>query len=117
MKGLVPKLLIVLIIIAVAVSFFALDLRQYLTLTYLKGQQQAFHDYYQDHRVLTISIYAAIYILVTALSLPGAAVMTLAGAALLGFGVGLIVVSFASTIGATLAFLVSRWFPAACRSG
>ena len=55
-----------------------------------------------------IGAFFGIYVAVTALSIPGAAVMTLAGGALFGFGYALLLVSFASTIGATLAFLVSR---------
>ena len=62
-----------------------------------------------DHQMMSMAIYMAIYILVAALSLPGAAVMTLAGGAIFGFWYGLVLVSFASTIGATLAFLVARF--------
>ena len=64
---------------------------------------------YAENTTLTIFIYAAVYIVVTALSLPGAAVMTLAGGAVFGLWAGTIIVSFASTIGATLAFLASRF--------
>ena len=92
-----------------AYLFWAYDLKQYLTLEYLKLQQQAFEDYYAAHRILTPAIYVTIYILVTALSLPGAVAMTLAGGALFGLLLGTILISFASTIGATLAFLVSRF--------
>jgi uncharacterized membrane protein YdjX (TVP38/TMEM64 family) len=91
------------------VSFFYFDLGRYFTLEYFKGQQQAFQDYYAVNPVLTISIYMGIYIAVAALSLPGAAILTLAAGALFGNLAGLIMVSFASSIGATLAFLVSRF--------
>jgi len=91
------------------VLFFALDLRQYFTLATLKGQQAALMDYYEVHTLPTIGIYMAIYIVVTALSLPGAVVMTLAGGAIFGLPIGTVVVSFASSIGATLAFLVARF--------
>ena len=102
--------IVVLALLAVLiVAFFAFDLGQYLTLTYLKSQQQAFSEYYHQHQVSTLLGYLLIYILVTALSLPGATVMTLAGGALFGFKAALLVVSFASSIGATLAFLVSRF--------
>jgi dihydrolipoamide dehydrogenase len=103
------KILLVATIVALVVVFFAFDLHRFLTLEYLKTQQQAFTDFYQDNRLLTVALYFLLYVLVTALSLPGAAVMTLAGGALLGFWVALVTVSFASTIGATLAFLVSRF--------
>jgi len=103
------KILLVATIIILIVVFFAFDLHRFLTLEYLKDRQQAFADFYSANRALTITIYFILYIVVTALSLPGAAVMTLAGGALLGFWVALVTVSFASTIGATLAFLASRF--------
>ncbi|SEA70495.1 dihydrolipoamide dehydrogenase [Desulfuromusa kysingii] len=103
------KISILAVILVLIVSFFAFDLGQYLTLTYLKSQQQVFNNYYQLHRFSTLASYFVIYIIVTALSLPGATVMTLAGGALFGLWTALIVVSFASSIGATLAFLVSRF--------
>jgi uncharacterized membrane protein YdjX (TVP38/TMEM64 family) len=91
------------------VCFFYFDLGRYFTLAYFKAQQQALQDYYAASPALTITIYMGIYIAVTTLSLPGAAIMTLAAGALFGHMVGLIMVSFASSIGATLAFLVSRF--------
>ncbi len=101
-------ILIVCIAILIAI-FFLFDLQRFLTLEYLKNQQQAFAEFYAGNRALTIGLYFFLYVLVTALSLPGAAIMTLAGGALLGFWTALVTVSFASTIGATLAFLVSRF--------
>lgn len=80
-----------------------------LSLEYLKSSQTEFLGIYQEKPLLVISVYMAIYILSTALSLPGAAVLTLAGGALFGLVHGVLMVSFASTIGATLAFLVSRF--------
>jgi pyruvate/2-oxoglutarate dehydrogenase complex dihydrolipoamide dehydrogenase (E3) component/uncharacterized membrane protein YdjX (TVP38/TMEM64 family) len=88
--------------------FWWLDLDQYLTLSYLQNQHHQFESWYQKNPVPVIVAYAIIYVVVTGLSLPGAAVLTLAGGALLGFWVGLVVVSFASTIGATIAFLIAR---------
>ena len=89
--------------------FFALDLQQYLSLDYLKESQSRFADLYHEKPVIVIGGYMATYILVTALSLPGAAILTLAGGALFGLVTGLIIVSFASSIGATLACLVARF--------
>lgn len=109
MKSRTTKIILLSIVAVLLVAFFAFDLGQYLTLDYLKSQQQAFNEYYQQHRFSTLLIYFFIYILVTALSLPGAAVMTLAGGALFGFWAALLVVSFASSIGATFAFWVSRF--------
>jgi len=103
------KVFLVATIIILIVAFFAFDLHRFLTLEYLKDRQQAFADFYAANRTLTIAIYFILYVVVTALSLPGAAVMTLAGGALLGFWVALVTVSFASTLGATLAFLASRF--------
>lgn len=103
------KLWIVLALALVVVLFFSLGLHHYLTLAELKSRQAAFQQYYAAHRALSLGLYFALYVLVTALSLPGAAVMTLAGAALFGFWPALLLVSFASSIGATLAFLISRF--------
>jgi uncharacterized membrane protein YdjX (TVP38/TMEM64 family) len=85
------------------------ELGQYLSLDYLKASQEKFDRLYQSHRFAVIAAYMGIYIAVTALSLPGAAVLTLAGGGLFGRVVGTITVSFASTIGATLACAVSRY--------
>lgn len=90
--------------------FIYFDLASYLTLDYLKESQARFQTVYAEHSFAVVAVYMAIYILVTALSLPGAAILTLAGGAMLGFVMGTIVVSFASTIGATLACLVARFF-------
>jgi uncharacterized membrane protein YdjX (TVP38/TMEM64 family) len=109
MKSKWLKIILLLAIVLLAYLFYAFDLQQYLTLSHLKSRQQAFENYYADNQALTMGGYMALYIAVTALSLPGATVMTLAGGALFGIWTGLLMVSFASTIGATLAFLVSRF--------
>jgi len=102
--------IVLLMLIAVLVTvFFAFDLQHYLTLESLKSQQTAIADYRQTHPLLTIALYAALYIAVTGLSLPGAAILTLAGGAVFGVLWGTLIVSFASTIGATLAFLAARF--------
>lgn len=103
------KITLLLIILCVITLFIGFDLHQYLTLDYLKSQHLAFNLYYATHPWATILSYTAIYILVTALSLPGATIMTLAGGAVFGLGSGTLIVSFASSIGATLAFLASRY--------
>ena len=103
------KLLLILVIAVIVASFFIFDLGQYLTLEYIKSEKQRLLDFYHDDVFYAIAIYMAIYIAVTALSLPGATIMTLAGGAVFGLMEGTIIVSFASTIGATLAFLVSRF--------
>jgi dihydrolipoamide dehydrogenase len=89
--------------------FFFFDLGQYLSLDYLKSQQAVLNQEVRDNPINAALIYFVTYIVITSLSLPGAAIMTLAGGAILGFWWGLFLVSFASTIGATLAMLVSRF--------
>jgi len=108
-KKLSTRILLVIVIAVMITAFFKYDLSQYLTLEFLKSQHQSFLSHYEHNQGKTIAIYFAIYVAVTALSLPGAAVMTLAGGAIFGVWVGLLIVSFASTLGATLAFLVSRF--------
>lgn len=106
--GLAKKAAVALALGLLAAAFFYWDLGQYLTLEYLKGSRERFETLYAGHRLAVIGGYLAVYILVTALSLPGAAVMTLAGGALFGLAVGTAVVSVASTVGATLACLAAR---------
>jgi len=103
------KLILIIAIIILAGLFIAYDLDQYLRLDYLKSQQQQLNSWYQDNPALLIGAYFIIYVAVTGLSLPGAAVLTLVGGAIFGLVTGVIIISFASTIGATLAFLVSRY--------
>ena len=100
-------ILIITLITAISI-FFAFDLGQYLTLEFFKSQQAAIEHYRLAHPVITAAGFFVIYIAVTGLSLPGAALMTLAAGAIFGLTQGTLIVSFASTIGATLAFLVSR---------
>jgi uncharacterized membrane protein YdjX (TVP38/TMEM64 family) len=108
-KNLIIKVLVVVGIVLLVAAFKIFGLGEYFTLSYLKESQERFAVYYAAHRALVIGIYMGGYIIVTALSLPGAAVMTLAGGALLGLAVGTVAVSFASTTGATLACFVSRF--------
>jgi dihydrolipoamide dehydrogenase len=102
--------LALLVVIAVLIAaFFVFDLGQYLTLETLKAQQSAIDTYRGNHPVLAVAIYALIYIAVTGLSLPGATILTLAGGAVFGLLGGVLIVSFTSSIGATLAFLSARF--------
>ena len=89
--------------------FFYFDLSQYLSLDFLKEKKEFLLQFYQHNHTLSLLLYFGLYILVTALSLPGAAVLTLAGGAIFGFTKALVMVSFASSIGASLAFLVARY--------
>jgi len=103
------KLLVVFTVAIVVALYFALDLGRYLSLDTLKAQQAAIESYRLAHPWLAAGIFFAIYVAVTALSLPGATVMTLAGGAIFGLLWGAVLVSFASSLGATLAFLASRY--------
>ena len=101
--------LIVIAFLCLVAAFFALDLGQYLSLSYIKQRQTEFAALYANRPLFVIGVFFVAYVAVTALSLPGAAIMTLAGGAIFGLLVGTLVVSFASSIGATLAFLMSRY--------
>ncbi len=101
--------LLLALIVAAIVAFFALDLQQLLTLDALRAQRAALASTIAAQPLLSAAIYFAVYVIVTALSLPAAALLTLAGGALFGFGQGLLLVSFASTLGATLAMLLARY--------
>lgn len=103
------RLALILLIVALITAFFAFELHGLLTLEAIKAGQASFAAGYEARPALVLGGYFLLYVAVTALSLPGAAVMTLAGGALFGLWTGLLVVSFASSIGATLAFLVSRF--------
>ena len=103
------KLLVLVVLVAMVAAFFAFDLRQYFTLDYIKSQQAAFAGYVESHAVTAGLVYLAVYVAVTGLSLPGAAILTLLGGAIFGLVWGVVIVSFASSIGATLAFLASRF--------
>ena len=103
------RLLLAGLLVAAVAGFLLLDLGRFLSLDYLKAQQAALEAYTTAHPLATAGIYFAVYVAVTGLSLPGAAVMTLAGGALFGLLWGTLIISFASSIGATLAFLVARF--------
>ena len=81
-----------------------------LTLDNLKARQADIERYRSNHPLLAVFVYCGLYIVVTALSIPGAAILTLSGGAIFGLLYGTIWVSISSTIGATLAFLLSRFF-------
>ncbi|MEH0688724.1 TVP38/TMEM64 family protein [Vibrio cholerae] len=102
------KLLLGIGLLALIV-FLGANFGQYLTLDNAKAQQQALAEIIDSHFALAALSYFFAYVAITAFSIPGAAVVTLLGAALFGFWTSLLLVSFASTIGATLAFLSSRF--------
>ncbi|HEX4878925.1 MAG TPA: VTT domain-containing protein, partial [Limnobacter sp.] len=103
------KKIVLLLLLAAVVTTFAFDLHTLLTLESLKASLADFRAFQAESPWLVIGVYFAAYVVVTAFSIPGAAVMTLAGGALFGLLQGLVIVSFASTLGATLAFLGARY--------
>jgi len=103
------KQFLLLLLAGLVIAFFALDLHRHLTLEAIKAGQAALSGRHEANPAIMLGGYFLAYVLVTALSLPGAAVMTLAGAAIFGFFPSLVLVSFASSIGATLAFLSARF--------
>ncbi len=103
------RLLVLAVVVVLVGAFFALGGQRYLTLEQLRAQQDAAQAHFLSHPWQTALAYFAVYVAVTGLSLPGAAVLTLFGGAVFGLLWGTVIVSFASSIGATLAFLVSRF--------
>jgi uncharacterized membrane protein YdjX (TVP38/TMEM64 family) len=103
------KAILVLLVVAAIASYFLFDLGQYLSLENFKAQQADIIAAKNANPALYIAGFFLIYVAVTGLSIPGAAIMTLIAGALFGLVLGTIIVSFASTIGATLAFLGSRY--------
>lgn len=102
------KLILVLVFAGALGAYFTFDLGQFLTLGYVQSQLSAIQAYADQNFLSAAGIYFLVYVAITALSIPGAAVATLVGGAIFGLGWGTLIVSFASTIGATLAFMTSR---------
>ena len=101
---------VLLLLLALAIgAFVALELGRYLSFDQLKASQASFAQLHAEQPLTVAAVYFLIYVLATALSIPGAVIITLAGGAIFGLWQGLLIVSFASTVGATLAFLASRF--------
>ncbi|QJB57613.1 TVP38/TMEM64 family protein [Pseudodesulfovibrio sp. zrk46] len=103
------RLSIISVIIVLVACYFLFDLGQFFSLEYLKESREKFQGLYDKHTFVVLGAYFLLYVVVTALALPAATVITLAGGALFGLVTGVVVVSFASTIGASVAFLMSRY--------
>jgi pyruvate/2-oxoglutarate dehydrogenase complex dihydrolipoamide dehydrogenase (E3) component/uncharacterized membrane protein YdjX (TVP38/TMEM64 family) len=102
--------IVLLLLLALAIgAFVALDLGRYLSFDQLKASQASFAQLHAEQPLTVAVVYFLVYVLATALSIPGAVIITLAGGAIFGLWQGLLIVSFASTLGATLAFLASRF--------
>lgn len=102
------KVVLVVVLLALLIAFFALDLGRFLSLDYIKQRQADFSALYAERPLPFIAGFLLIYIVSVALSVPGATVLTLAAGAFFGLLAGTVIVSFASSIGATLAFLAAR---------
>jgi len=89
--------------------FFYFDLGRFLTLAALKANRQTLLDYYTSHKLIMVAGFMVVYIVQTALSLPGAAILSLAAGAIFGSGLGTVYAVIAATLGATAAFLVTRY--------
>lgn len=105
----IKKIIIVILIIGLIAAFKVFGLGQYLSFSYLKESRDTLVSLYEERTALVIAAYFIIYVLTTSLSLPGASPLTIVGGAVMGFWVATLIVSFASTIGATLACFVSRF--------
>lgn len=103
------KMLLLALGVVAVTLFFALDLSRFLTLAALKANHQALVALSRQHALLSVFCFMAIYIVQTALSLPGAAILSLAAGALFGSIMGTLYANIAATIGAALAFTVTRY--------
>lgn len=105
----VNKIALAITGIVVVTIFFYFDLQRFLTLATLKANRQTLLDYYAVHKLAMVAGFMAVYIVQTALSLPGAAILSLAAGAIFGSIMGTVYANIAATIGAVLAFLVTRY--------
>lgn len=103
------KLLLAGLLVAAIAAYFIFDLGRFLTLDFIQSQLGAIQQFRDSNFALTALLYFSVYVAIAALSIPGAAIITLLGGAIFGVLWGTVIVSFASSIGATLAFLVSRF--------
>ena len=102
------RIILLVVFLGIVGAFFLFGLDDYLTLEQLRAQQQALAEFQRENWWLVLAAFFGLYVVVTAFSLPAAGVLTLAAGALFGFWLGVAVASFASSIGATLAFLIAR---------
>lgn len=103
------RLIVAALIVVAIAAFFVFDLGRFFSLEAIKAQQASVGAFYDANPVLTAAVFVGVYVAVTALSLPGAAILTLLAGAIFGLVVGTVLASVASTTGATLAFLIARF--------
>lgn len=105
-----PKIIITLtILLCLLIGLVYFDFQQYLSLEYIQDKRNLFSEYYNNNKLLVIIVFFVVYIIFTSLALPSATLLTLLAGSIFGFWTGLIIVSFASSIGATLSFLIARF--------
>ena len=105
----VKKIIVALAGIMAVCLFFYFDLGRFFTLESLKNNRQSLLDYYAGHKIAMVAGFMVVYVVQTALSLPGAAILSLAAGAIFGSIMGTVYANIAATLGATLAFLVTRY--------
>ena len=110
MNRLILKIIFAFLFCLIILIIFKYGLTQYFTLEYARDNLEIFKKYYAENPAKALAIYSVIYILVASLSIPGSGILTLTAGAIFGFWPGLAMVSFASSIGSTLALLLSRFF-------
>ena len=103
------RIALLLLIVALIAAFFFFGLERFFRLEYFKAQQASMEALYRANAVATAAAFFALYVAYTGISLPGAGILTLIAGALFGLGWGTLIASFASSLGATLAFLASRF--------
>ena len=103
------RILLLLVVAVLITVFFVYDLKQYLSLEFLQESREVIRQQYEAQPFQLLLTFFCIYLVTTALSLPGAAALSLAGGAIFGLTIGTLMVSFASSIGATLAMLAARF--------
>jgi len=108
-KSVIKKILLLMVIVGIIAGIRVSGLGDYLTFENLKQNRESLHNVVNENYLFSVFLYIVIYILVTGLSLPGAATMTLAGGFLFGTILAALYVNIGATTGATLAFLVSRY--------
>ncbi len=105
----IKRLVLLAVVVVLIAIFFAFDLQRFLTIEYLGARGEAIVAFKEANTWTTIAVFFVAYVTVTGLSLPGATLMTLIAGALFGLATGVVIVSFASSIGATLAFTIARF--------
>lgn len=105
----IKQILIFFLILSIFLTARALGVSEYLNFESLKTQKDLLFSYYTDHQILFLTVYFLVYVISVAVSIPGAVIFTLGAGAIFGVVLGTILVSFASTIGATISFLFSRY--------